>query len=179
MKNYLRLIAASVVVGLGSGVTANARGFEGQTINYPPSLPDLITPYSNAANGNHAVDFSAGILNVVDGFGISDFNSSGFAISFTSGSSFTSNLFNGFMMGSYTSFNLSSNTGVLGMPTLSFKADHLNANWQGTHSGDGDLFFTVNTSDATNFAPEPETHAMLIVGFGMMGYSLRRRRMMF
>ena len=128
------------------------------------------------------VDSSVEISNVVDGFGTMDFSSDGFVVSFTNGSSFTPGSFNGFVvndvfstMDSFASFNLISNTGVIGTPILSFDVNHLYVNWQGLNFGGGDLVFTVN-SDTISPIPEPETYAMLIVGLGLVAYTVRRRR---
>ncbi|WP_297325742.1 PEP-CTERM sorting domain-containing protein [Nitrosomonas sp.] len=186
MKNSLRLIAVSVVVcfGLSTGA-ANAGLFDGQTVNYQYYFSDLTTPYSAAANGDYLVDSSVEVSNVVDGYGTLDFSGDSFVISFAHGSSFSSAPFNGFVVSdifsttdSFTSFNLVSNTGILGTPTLSFDADHLYVNWQGLNFGGGDLMFTVNPNTAISPIPEPETHAMLIVGLGLMGYTVRRRRIL-
>ena len=183
MKNSLRLITISVVVWFGLGtVTADAGVFDGQTVNYQYYFPDLSAPYPNEANGDYLVDSSVEISNVVDGFGTIDFSSDGFVISFTDGSNFTPDSFNGFVisdvfstMDSFASFNLVSNTGVIGTPILSFDANHLYVNWQGLNFGGGDLVFTVN-SDTVSPIPEPETHAMFIVGLVLVAYIVRRRR---
>ncbi len=184
MKNSLRLIAISVAAwfSLGTGV-AQAGLFDGQTVNYQYYFPDLTTPYSTAGNGNYLVNSSVEVSNVVDGYGTIDFSGNSFVISFIHGSSFSLAPFNGFIisdifsaMDSFTSFNVIANTGVLGTPSLSFDADHLYVNWQGLNFGGGNLVFTVNSDTTITPVPEPETHAMLIVGLGLMGYTVRRRR---
>lgn len=184
MKNTLRLVAVSIVMwfGLGTGA-ANAGLFDGKTVNYQYYFPDLTTPYSAAANGNYLVSASVEISNVVDGYGTLDFSGDSFIISFAYGSSYSSAPFNGFAisdaistMDPFVSFNLVSNTGVLGTPVLSFDADHLYVSWQGLNFGGGDLVFIVNSDTTISPVPEPETHSMLIVGLGLVGYTLRRRK---
>ena len=59
---------------------------------------------------------------------------------------------------------------------MNFDENHLYVNWQGLNFGRGDLVFTVNTDNFISPIPEPEIHAMLIVGFGLVGYTVRRRR---
>lgn len=183
MKNFLRLIIISAATGfvLGTG-PVNAGIFDGQTVSYQYYFPDLSTPYSNAGNGDYLVDSSVEISNVVDGFGTIDFSSDGFVVSFANGSSFTTGFFNGFIISDvfstidpFVSFNLISNTGVLGTPILSFDADHLSVNWQSLNFGGGDLVFTVN-SDTISPIPEPEIYAMLIVGLSLVAYAVHRRR---
>lgn len=185
MKNSLRMIAIPVAAwfSLGPGVI-QAGLFDGQTVNYQYYFSDLTAPYFTAGNGNYLVDFGTEVSNVVDGYGTMDFSGNSFVISFIHGSSFSPAPFNGFIisdifsaMDSFTSFNLIANTSMLGTPSLSYDADHLYVNWQGLNFGGGNLVFTVNSDTVTTDPiPEPETHAMLIVGLGLVGYTLRRRR---
>ncbi len=184
MSKLLRSIMISATIWLCSGVgTAVAGPFEGQTINYQYYFPNLTIPYASAENGNYLVNSGIEISNVVDGYGAIDFSGDGFVVSFTNDSSFSSATFNGFVVSdilstidSFTSFNLVANTGVLGTPILNFDENNLYVNWQGLNFGRGDLIFTVNTDNFINPIPEPEIHAMLIVGFGLIGYTVRRRK---
>ncbi len=192
MRNSLRLIAVSVALWFGSGVSiANAGIFDGQTVNYQYYFPDLSTPYAAAANGNYLVDSGVEVANVVDGHGTIDFGGDGFVISFTDSSSFSSAAFNGFVisdvsstLNSFSSFSLVSNTGVMGTPTLSFDSDHLYVNWEGLSFTGGDLVFSVNSiadkdnvvTDTISAVPEPETYAMLLAGLGLVGYTARRKK---
>lgn len=192
MRNSLRLIAVSVALWFGSGVSIASAGiFDGQTVNYQYYFPDLSTPYAAAANGNYLVDSSVEVVNVVDGHGTIDFGGDEFVISFTESSSFSSAAFNGFVISdvsstldSFSSFSLVSNTGVMGTPTLSFDSDHLYVNWEGLSFTSGNLVFSVNSiadkdnvvTDTISAVPEPETYAMLLAGLGLVGYTARRKR---
>jgi len=173
-----RLLLGSLFVAMTSG--AHAQVFTGQTVNYQYLFPELTSNYSNAANGNYLVGPGVEFSNIVDGYGTMDFHDSGFLVSFTNGTSFTPSTFNGFRVsdvfgtiGSFTSFVLTSNTGVAGTPVLTFDADNLYVNWQGLGFGGGDLAFSVNS---VNAIPEPETYALLLAGLGLLGLAGRRRR---
>ncbi len=184
MSKLLRSIMIFAAIWLCSGLgTATAGLFVGQTIHYQYYFPDLTTPYTSAENGNYLVNSGVEISNVVDGYGAIDFSGDDFVVSFTNDFSFSSAAFNGFAISdilstidSFTSFNLITNTGLLGTPILNFDENHLYVNWQGLNFGRGDLVFTVNTDNFISPIPEPEIHAMLIVGFGLVGYTVRRRR---
>lgn len=193
MRNSLRLIAISVALWFGSSASiANAGIFDGQTVNYQYYFPDLSTPYAAAANGNYLVDSSVEVADVVNGHGTIDFGSDGFVISFTDSSSFSSATFNGFVISDisstlnppFSSFSLISNTGVLGIPTLSFDSDHLYVNWEGLSFTSGNLVFSVTSfanndnivTDTISTVPEPETYAMLLAGLGLVGFTVRRKR---
>ena len=197
MQSYLRLIAVSVAVCLGSVTSiANAGVFDGHTVNYQYYLPNLSTPYASAGNGDYRVDTGVEISNVVDGFGTLDFSGDEFVISFAHGGNFSPTAFNGFAISDvsasinpFTSFNLVSNTAVSGTPILSFDANHLYVNWAGLNFNRGELVFSVssltthpNSHPVTSFSrtispvPEPDTYALLLVGLGLVGYSARRKQ---
>lgn len=197
MQSYLRLIAVSVAICLGSVTSiANAGVFDGHTVNYQYYLPNLSTPYASAGNGDYRVDTGVEIANVVDGFGTLDFSGDEFVISFAHGGNFSPTAFNGFAISDvsasinpFTSFSLVSNTAVSGTPILSFDANHLYVNWAGLNFNQGELVFSVsslaphpNSHPVTSFSrtispvPEPDTYALLLVGLGLVGYSARRKQ---
>lgn len=197
MQSYLRLIAVSVAVCMGSVTSiANAGVFDGHTVNYQYYFPNLSTPYASAGNGDYLVDTGVEIANVVDGFGTLDFSGDEFVISFAHGGNFSPTAFNGFAISDvsasinpFTSFNLVSNTAVSGTPILSFDANHLYVNWAGLNFNRGELVFSVssltthpNSHPVTSFSrtispvPEPDTYALLLVGLGLVGYSARRKQ---
>ncbi len=197
MQSYLRLIAVSVAVCMGSVTSiAHAGIFDGNTINYQYYFPNLSTPYASAGNGDYLVDTGVEISNVVDGFGTLDFSGDEFVISFAHGGNFSPTAFNGFAISDvsasinpFTSFSLVSNTAVSGTPILSFDANHLYVNWAGLNFNRGELVFSVsslaplpNSHPVTSFSrtispvPEPDTYALLLVGLGLVGYSARRKQ---
>ncbi len=193
MRNSLRLIAISVAPWFGSSASiANAGIFDGQTVNYQYYFPDLSTPYAEAANGNYLVDSSVEVADVVDGHSTIDFGSDGFVISFTDSSSFSSETFNCFVISDisstlnpFSSFSLVSNTSVMGTPTLRFDSDHLYVNWEGFSFTSGNLVFSVTSfadndnivTDTISAVPEPETYAMLLAGLGLVGFTVRRKKL--
>ena len=153
MQSYLRLIAVSVAVCMGSVTSiANAGVFDGHTVNYQYYFPNLSTPYASAGNGDYLVDTGVEISNVVDDFGTIDFSGDKFVISFAHGGNFSPTAFNGFAISDvsasinpFTSFSLVSNTAVSGTPILSFDANHLYVNWAGLNFNRGELVFSVSS----------------------------------
>ena len=195
MQSYLRLIAVSAALCLGSVTNiAHAGVFDGHMVNYQYYFPDLSTPYAAADNGNYLVDSGVEITNVVDGFGTIDFSGDEFVISFQHSGNFSPTEFNGFAISDvsadinpFTSFSLVSNTAVSGTPTLSFDSNHLYVNWAGLNFNRGDLVFSVSSitphpHPVTSFSrtispvPEPDTYAILLVGLGLVGFTARRKQ---
>jgi hypothetical protein len=87
--------------------------------------------------------------------------------------------FNGFVLEnlskSFGTISLSSMTNMVGFTTANFVASGslLTVNWQGlTFTPSTQVIFNVATLAAV---PEPETYAMLLAGFGLVGAVARRR----
>ncbi|MBS0299512.1 MAG: PEP-CTERM sorting domain-containing protein [Proteobacteria bacterium] len=196
MRNFLRLMAVSGALWLGSNVgVATAGIFDGHTVNYQYYFPNLSSPYAAAGNGNYLVGSGTEISNVVDGLGTIDFSGNEFTVSFSHGGTFSPTAFNGFVISDltaninpFTSFTLISNTGVSGTPTISFDSNHLFVNWEGFNYTRGDLVFSVDSVISSPFTPithifdtispvpEPDTYALLLVGLGLVSFTVRRRQ---
>ena len=195
MQSYFRLMAVSVALCLGSVTSiAHAGIFDGNTINYQYYFPNLSTPYASAGNGDYLVNSGVEISNVVDGFGTIDFSGDEFVISFAHSGNFSPTEFKGFAISDvsaainpFTSFSLVSNTAVSGTPALSFDSNHLYVNWAGLNFNRGELVFSVSSlapqpHPVTSFSrtispvPEPDTYAILLVGLGLIGFTVRRKQ---
>jgi hypothetical protein len=180
MKNSLRLITIPVVTWFSLGMGAAQAGlFNGLTVNYPYYFPNLTIPYSTANTSNYLIDSSKKVSSVVGSYDTINLSSDSSAISFIQGSSFSLEPFNRFIISNilsvsaidhpYASFNSITDIDALAPP--------LYVNWQDSNLDEENLAVTaVNLETTTNPIPEPETHAMLIVGLGLIGYTLRRRR---
>lgn len=85
-------------------------------------------------------------------------------------------VFNGQVM-SYQYYFPDLNLSYSVTPTLSFNSASPHLGTQHINLVEKDLDFMVNSSqNPTGASPEPETHSMLLVGLGLVGLSISRRR---
>ena len=114
-----------------------------------------------------------------------------FKFSFTDTTATTSNFqfaaawgsapFNGFRLydvngtiAAFTSVTINPSSNLLGLDAsrITFDANNIYVNWDGL-SVSASTFVTLNISGAV---PEPASWALMIAGFGMVGFAARRRR---
>ena len=181
MDNSLRTIVA-LIISLYLGIdAANAGVSNEQTVNYQYYFPDSTITYPNASYGNYLVDSNVKVSDVTGDFDIAGFNRNNSIIFLTSRSSLNTTLSNGSIIDDISPtmnlsklLNLKSHTDILETHNLSSGADHLYIEWQDFNPGKNDQVFTANP-DNTNQIPEPENYAVLIIGLGLVGYTMRRR----
>jgi hypothetical protein len=176
---------------LGAGLAlftapAAAQGLSGATVDVTTRYPVATTVYSDpftsvvvgdgveyplgsfpTYNSNFSVDVAANSLTITNlvgtSFGDTAFN--GFALSVLSGPSILS-----------ASVNASSTFSPI---DLFVQDGTLFANFAGVSAAGGSSVINFTTSsDVAAAVPEPGTWAMMLVGFGAIGASMRRRRQM-
>jgi hypothetical protein len=184
LLSALALAAGSAV--LGSPTAANATTLFDQTL-----LAPQIAAYSFdfvAGSGSTTIEFAGydfpSFIGVID-IGLVDFGDTtnllgatfnftpapcgSFAIQGNLGAFGTSNLtFGGVCSGSYDSFAQTIGTTAGNTYTLSFVVDNLSL------SDDG-LRVTANDTPVPDAVPEPATWAMMLIGFGAVGFATRRK----
>jgi len=174
MKNFVTLLGFLIFLGVSP---ANA-AIEGDSVNasyYFPTSSALYADDGNAIVGS-GVEFLSSTATVYpfDYFDI-DLSNSGITVTYTKNSGWTGSVaFNGFELTNLTkSFDtltfVSSTNPFFGAGNFSSSGNKADFNWQGLTFVPGDV---INISAV----PEPETHAMLLVGLGLMGFVVRHRK---
>jgi len=160
MRSFFGLMATSVVVWFGLSIgTAMAEGLDEQATNPGYYFNDLNSLYASMIPKR-----SDQANSIIEGFnsvhGIKSVNSHNnkFKALLTDKINFTSNPFNEFAV-------LVSSLDITTMPAL-----NLNSNPLYTNLNKNNLISTANPM------PEPETHSMLLIGIGLVVFSIRRRR---
>ncbi len=173
------LFAAAAVLSISS--QANAQDFLGSTVNFQYYFPTSSTLYPFADNGDKLVGPG---IEVTDMAGVAnmDISSNNILVTFNTTTNWTSASFNGWVL-SDQSNSLSAITGVTVNPltdmagfsqsNIVWNADTITVNWQGL-SFNPNTVFSLDVSFASS-VPEPATWAMMLMGFGAIGISMRRR----
>lgn len=165
---------------------ASAADFLGATVNYQYHYPDMTSAYGGASNGNKIVDGGIEVSNIVDGLGTMNISSNNILVDFTSGATFNSASFNGWILRDLTD-NLSAITGVtvngatnmagFSASNLIWDANSIAVNWQGlTFNSSTQVSLDVTFADSAAAVPEPATWAMMLLGFAVIGMAMRRRQ---
>jgi hypothetical protein len=160
MRSFFGLMATSVVVWFGLSIgAAMAEGLDEQATNPGDYFTDLNSLYASMIpkRSNQADSIIEGFNSVHDIKSVNSHNNK-FKAPLTDKINFTSDPFNEFVV-------LVSNLDITTTPAL-----NLNPNPLYTNSDKNNLISTANPM------PEPETHSMLLIGIGLVGFSIRRRR---
>ena len=191
MKKYL-LAATAIVAGLGSVPSYAA------VITFDePGIGSTVDGFYNGGGGpNLGADFQAGDWAVITGFGQTSQPNFSYSISGTGYVNIANGFINsfGFNYGAFTGTTATVFDGLNGsgiaLGSIFLGANNTNAfspaaiNFSGTgHSfrilgggsqfGFDDVTFTAAPAGPV---PEPATWAMMLMGFGLMGFGLRNRR---
>jgi hypothetical protein len=172
---------AALILG-ACATTANAGLLDGHTLQYQYLLFSSSTPYDDGAAGSYTVGAGVEISKFLYDI---DLQSDGFTVIFKLADHLTDVAFNGFRLtdingtiAPFTSFSMGTNTALLtetfGPIELTFDADNVFVNWQGTGVQPGIAEFHIGAAAAA--IPEPEAYALLIAGLGLLGFQLRRTR---
>ena len=75
-----------------------------------------------------------------------------------------------------TGYSLSTNLAGLDASRIAFTSNSISFNGQGLAFLNSPYFITLNLLTSTGAVPEPSTWAMMLMGFGGLGFQLRRKR---
>lgn len=179
----LGLLCAIAAAGLLSS-QARAAGFSGSTVNFQYDFPSATTPYLYADNGDKVV--SSGLeVNHIAFVANLDIAATNISVTFNTTTYWTNASFNGWVISDQID-NLSAITGVTINPltdlagftqsNIVWDANSIAVNWQGL-AFDPSTVFSLDVAFAppVSGVPEPDTWAMMLLGFGAIGFSMRRR----
>lgn len=185
--NFLLVAGA---VALIAATPASAQSLNGKTVGITWLFPDSSTSYTSrnvvvgpgaevtCAGGNVGPDLCQGFV-VGSQF---DLGSNTLGYLTTSGSSsWNPASFNGYSFGGlsaggvWTGFSLSTTIAGLDASRVTFTPDKVFINMQGLPALEGQGFTITLLSSAV---PEPATWAIMTIGFGAIGFAMRRRKAM-
>lgn len=181
MELALNLRSAAAVAALAVAVVAapsNAASLIGDSITATYYFPDKSNVYGNysvSPSDTFTVGAGTEATGVVDGAAFTDFDfaATSLTMNLTSSASYNTASFNGWKFIN-NSKNFDRVTSVFGLQEsyVAVVRNTLSVNWQGLNWSAGDKI-------VINFAtvPEPATWAMMVGGFGVVGFGMRRRRM--
>ena len=180
MKTILAFTAAAAAVALIS-TPANAADFIGSTVNVQYYFPTDASPYPDSGNGNYVVGAGVEVPSLIGEFSI-DVSANNILMNFFRTATFSTGAFNGWVLSDQTN-NLSAITGVTINPlsnmggfsasNLIWSADSISINWQGLSFNESTVLSLDVAFDSA--VPEPGTWAMMLLGFGGVGFAMRRR----
>lgn len=166
----LSIIAASALLALGSAAPATAAQF---TFNFATSTPLFGSPVTG--NGVFTTSDVGSLVNGRTAFAITSISGivNGLAIAAPTGS--YGNYFTGtgaFLDGSGTSFN-----NVNGGRSDFFFQDSVQQYRVNTFSPGSSSFVSASSAAVAGAVPEASTWAMMLAGFGLLGFVTRRQRL--
>ena len=183
MKRVQKILAAATLA-FGASSAGDAQSFDGSTLNYQYYFADSGTPYPAADNGSFVVGPGLEVTDVSDERATLDISGTNIFIDFLNSSNWTTAEFNGWVLSDETD-NLAAILGVtidpatnmngFSLSNISFTGDSIIVNWQGLSFTDTTVV-SLNVVFGAAAVPEPGTWAMMLLGFGAVGFSMRRRR---
>ncbi len=170
------ILIAGAALAASLGATAANAQLNGNAISVAYNFPALGTDYYNYSASPSTFTVGSGIESTVtvDGLPISiDFANSSLTLTAPS-VSWSSSAFNGlvFTNNSGVFSSILSATGI-DPSRISVTGNQLAINWNGMSFNSGD---TVFLSFASGGVPEPATWALMILGFGAIGFAMRRAK---
>lgn len=179
-----RVRKALMALALALPAAAGAQSFDGSTLTYQYYFPNSTTPYPAADNGPFVVGPGIEVTNVADGVATLDVSGSNIFIDFVSTSFWGTTTFNGWVLSDETdnlaailgvSIDPATNMSGFSLSNVSFTGDAITVNWQGLSFTDSTVV-SLNVDFGDTVVPEASTWAMMLLGFGVAGFMLRRGR---
>lgn len=178
MKFKYSLLAAAMVIA----APASAASIIGETVNVSARYPTTESVYSNPGDRivTDGVEYATGAFaNYNSSFSV-DVRDNSFVINSNSPTFFGIAPFNGFVLQlrSLTQFLSASvdPTSSLNPVSLSFDSDEIFVNFSGAGTS-SPWSTTINfTTDAVAAVPEPSTWMLMLLGFGAVGFAMRRSK---
>lgn len=177
----------SALLGLAFG-NASATSLLGNTFEFQYFYPTLSSdPYKNSANGLYTAGSGIEIGDVADGSARMDIQKDRIVINFLYGNRYGDGgaEFNGWVLrdihgtlGNFTSVTVDPSTTFAGIASgLSFTTDTIKLNWKGLVFNPTDtLVLNVRTGIPNVASPVPEPESMVLMGAGLLGIVVARRR---
>lgn len=180
MKTILAL--ATVATALMSSPASAQADFTGATINYSYYFPTTGDLYTST---NYVVGPGVEVLNVANDPAITlDISGNTIMVDYYRSANWSNFLFNGWVISDQIN-GLNDITGVTINPSstwlafnqsnIAFTADSITVNWAALNFSSGDRLL-LDVTFAAAGVPEPSTWAMMLLGFGCVGFAMRRRR---
>lgn len=172
---------ATIAAALGAGPAVAQADFSGANLNFSYVYPTSLNVYTSSG---YVVGSGVEIINVAGDRAITlDISSNSLLVEFDRASTWTNYPFNGWILSDQVnglnditgvSINSATNWGAFNQSHITFTANSISVNWAG-------LAFDPTTTlllDVTfaSAVPEPAAWAMMLLGFGAIGYAMRRRR---
>lgn len=178
MKFKYSLLAAAMVFA----APASAASIIGETVNVSARYPTSQSIYSNPGDRvvTDGVEYATGAFANYNGSFSVDVRDNSFVINSNSPIFFGTAAFNGFVLQlrSVTQFVSASvdPTSDLNPVDLSFDSDEIFVNFSGAQSS-APWSTTINFgTDAVAAVPEPATWLLMLMGFGAVGFGMRRSK---
>lgn len=167
--------ASSATVLIGSvtdtylfPVATNAVATSTLTVGTTVSCPGA-DPICNFTFAKPTTLLASGLEITLNELGGSNYNTAAF-----NGINFSNLLFDDGSL--LTGYSLSTNLAGLDASRIAFTSNSISFNGQGLAFSNSPYFITLNLLTSTSAVPEPSTWAMMLMGFGGLGFQLRRKR---
>lgn len=180
MKKTILAFATGATAFISSPASA-ATDFSGSTLNFSYRFPTFATVYSSA---DYLVGPGVEVLDVAGDPAVTlDISGNTLLVNFFRTATWSNFAFNGWILSDQmnsvdditgVTINPATNLASFNSSNIVFTADSITVNWAGL-SWDPTTSLLLDVTFGSG-VPEPSTWGMMLLGFGGVGYSMRRRR---